>query len=215
VSNTDEALKAYHRWYYDNEVWDRTTFLGIPCLKAVTDLWSYQEIITALRPSLVLEFGTYIGGSALYFAEVARLANPSSRIITVDRKVERIAGLVRSHPMIRVVEADTTDPLVSEIVSLVRSESPGPLFAVLDSSHTKAHVLAELQLLRSITISGDYVVVEDTNMNGHPVTTDFGEGPMEAVLAYDEAYPEDYVHDIDRENKFGLTFAPRGFMIRQ
>jgi hypothetical protein len=55
------------------------------------------------------------------------LTNPSSRIITVDRKVERIAGLVRSHPMIRVVEADTTDPLVSEIVSLVRSESPGPL----------------------------------------------------------------------------------------
>lgn len=209
------VLRAYHLWYYETEAWNRTTFLGVPCLKAVSDLWSYQEIIWDVRPSLIVEFGTYLGGSALYLAEVARLVDQRTRVITIDHAVERIDERVRGHLAIEVLEANTTDPEVAQIISKARAERPGPVFAVLDSNHTKAHVLAELELLRAITVAGDYVVVEDTNMNGHPVTTDFGEGPMEAIHAYENIHPEDYVHDVERERKFGLSFAPNGYLIRR
>jgi cephalosporin hydroxylase len=65
----DNAIgDAYHRWCYDTGVWMRTSFLGIPCLKSVSDMWNYQEIIVALRPAFVVGFGTYSGGSALFFA---------------------------------------------------------------------------------------------------------------------------------------------------
>jgi cephalosporin hydroxylase len=215
VNSKDSFQTAYHRWYYEQEIWNRTTFMGVPCLKAVTDLWNYQEIIATLRPSVVLELGTYLGGSALYLAEMARLANPASRVITVDRKVARIAEAVRQHPAITIIEAHTVDSSVARTVASTRAQSPGPMFAILDSGHAKDHVLAELEMLRGITLAGDYVVVEDTNMNGHPIVTDFGDGPMEAVCAYGEIYPADYVRDIERENKFGLTFAPSGYLIRQ
>jgi cephalosporin hydroxylase len=209
------AQRDFHLWYYATEVWDRTTFLGVPCMKAVTDLWNYQEILAALRPHLIVEFGTYVGGSALFFAEIARLINPAARVITVDRKVARIDDRVAAHPGINVVAAETTASVVAETIAAARAATPGPLFAILDSNHTKAHVLAELELLRPLTIAGDYVVVEDTNMNGHPVVTDFGEGPMEAVVEYQRLHPNDYVHDRERETKFGLTFAPNGYLIRQ
>ena len=76
------------------------------------------------------------------------------------------------------------------------------------------HVLAELELLRGVVKTGDYVVVEDGNVNGNPVCPDRGEGPKEAVDAYFERYPDDYRLDLERESKFGFIFAPSGFLIK-
>ena len=56
-----DFAEEYHKWYYDTKVWTTTTWLGVPCQKSVKDLWSYQEIITELRPSLVVEFGVFSG----------------------------------------------------------------------------------------------------------------------------------------------------------
>jgi cephalosporin hydroxylase len=77
------------------------------------------------------------------------------------------------------------------------------------------HVHAELMLLRPITRAGDYVVVEDSNINGHPVLPGWGPGPYEAVERYMSEYPDDYRRDLPRERKFGFTFAPNGFLVRR
>ncbi|WP_285161990.1 CmcI family methyltransferase, partial [Mycobacterium tuberculosis] len=50
--------------------------------------------------------------------------------------------------------------------------------------------------------------------NGHPVLPGFGPGPYEAIEAYEDEFPNDYKHDAERENKFGWTSAPNGFLIR-
>jgi cephalosporin hydroxylase len=59
--------------------------------------------------------------------------------------------------------------------------------------------------------SGDYLVVEDSCVNGHPVRPDFGPGPMEAIEAYLAANPGVLTADTEREEKFACTFAPRGY----
>jgi cephalosporin hydroxylase len=56
------------------------------------------------------------------------------------------------------------------------------------------------------------VVVEDTNVNGHPVLPDFGPGPMEAVDDFLEEHPE-FAVDTSRE-KYLMTFNPRGYLRR-
>ena len=66
-------------------------------------------------------------------------------------------------------------------------------------------------------LPGDYVVVEDSNINGHPVFSPYdpGPGPYEALEEYFSRFPQDYIPDRERENKFGFTYAPKGFLIRR
>ena len=61
--------------------------------------------------------------------------------------------------------------------------------------------------------SGCYLVVEDTNVNGHPVLPDHGPGPMEAVEDF-LATTDDFEVDRSRENRL-LTFNPGGYLKRR
>ena len=83
---------------------------------------------------------------------------------------------------------------------------------ILDSDHRKDNVLAELRAYSPLVQPGDYLIVEDTNVNGHPLVPDFGPGPMEAV---DEFLATDDSFEIDpAREKFYMTFNPRGYLRR-
>jgi len=83
---------------------------------------------------------------------------------------------------------------------------------ILDSDHAKEHVLAEMRLFQEFIPVGGYLIVEDTNINGHPVYPDFGPGPMEAVeefLAETDSFQLDPACE-----RFLLTMNPRGYLRR-
>jgi len=208
------APDAYHRWYYDQGVWEQVKWQGVPCLKSVVDLWNYQEIIADLKPALIVEFGTRHGGSALFFAAVGGLARPDCRVFTVDIETGGLHPAVTAHPAIEVFRASSTDAAVTRRIQDLRERTEGAVFAILDSDHRKEHVLAEMLALRDVLREGDYLVVEDGNINGHPVLPGWGEGPWEAIAEYTKRFPDDYRRDIERERLFGFTFAPRGYLRR-
>ena len=77
------------------------------------------------------------------------------------------------------MQGSSTDPV---IVSHVRAAAAGKrVMVILDSDHAAAHVTAELAAYHDLVTVGCYLIVEDTNVNGHPVRPDFGAGPMEAL----------------------------------
>lgn len=80
----------------------------------------------------------------------------------------------------------------------------------MDSNHTKSHVLSEMRVYGDLVTHGSYMVVEDSNLNGHPVDPRFGPGPFEAIGEF-LAERDDFVVDETRE-KFYLTFNPRGYL---
>jgi cephalosporin hydroxylase len=90
----------------------------------------------------------------------------------------------------------------------------GTLFAILDSDHSKAHVLRELEAFLPLLNKGDYLVVEDSCVNGHPVRPEFGPGPYEALEEFMARHPGQFLHDRAREEKFGFTAAPNGYLIK-
>ncbi len=206
---TDDAVARFHELYYDSpeRTWQNTYWLGVRAAKCPLDLWVYQEILHETRPDLVIESGTAWGGSALFLASVCDQIGQGS-VCTID-----IAGDPNrpSHPRIEYVLGSSTDgEVVARVTKRVRSARR--VMVILDSDHSCEHVTAELQLYAPFVTSGCYLIVEDTNVNGHPVLPDFGPGPMEAIadfLAGDERFRV----DADRE-KLLMTFNPGGYLRR-
>jgi cephalosporin hydroxylase len=203
----------YFRWYYAEGVWKRQHYRGVRILKLPTDLWNYQEIISERRIAWVVETGTLHGGSALYFADLLELGRAPGKVITID--VSHDALQVKSHPRIEFIRASSALPQTAEHVARMLPEQRGALFMILDSDHTRDHVLRELEVMVPLLRPGDYLVVEDTCINGHPVRPEYGPGPMEALADYFVAHPGELEHDFEREEKFGCTAAPRGYLIKR
>lgn len=212
--STGAEPEEYNKWYFNNLVWHDTTWMGIECYKSVSDMWNYQEILHSKKPSLVIEFGTFCGGSALFFASVMREIGAPFKVLSVDIDHARLKPEALRDPDVMFVESSSTDPAVAHIIEDLKRKYPGTIFAILDSDHSRDHVLAEMKSLRPLLQAGDYLVVEDSVLNGHPVAPGWGPGPYEAIEAYEEEFPNDYIHDEEREQKFGWTWAPKGYLVR-
>lgn len=204
-------ILEFNKIYYndENNTWKSTQWLGIPVQKFPTDLWIYQELIYKLKPDLIIETGTLYGGSALYLATILDAVD-HGRVISVDINDGPDRDKPRPrHQRLRYIKGSSTD----EIVLLkLQEEATGldTVLVILDSDHSKDHVLAEMISLKDLVTPGSYMIVEDTNINGHPVFPDFGPGPMEAVQ---EFLAKNNEFSVDKSlEKLMLTANPSGYL---
>jgi len=205
----DRVIAAYHRWYHANgaTTFNNTYWLGVPTQKCPLDTWTYQEIFHETKPDVLVEAGTYKGGSSFFYASIFDLMK-HGRVITVD--IEDYPGKPKHERVEFLLGSSTSDEILRRIHESIK---PGErVMVALDSDHHKDHVAKELSLYSPLVTPGMYLVVEDTHFNGHPILPRFGPGPMEAVNEFVAAHPE-FIVDTSRE-KFGMTFNPRGWLKR-
>jgi cephalosporin hydroxylase len=114
------------------------------------------------------------------------------------------------HPRITYVAGSSTDPAVLE--TDVLPTLCAPVLVVLDSDHARDHVRREIALYAPFVTVGSYLIVEDTNVRGHPVEPDHIPGPHEAVEEFPAREPA-FERDYGRE-RFLMTFNPGGYLLR-
>ncbi len=139
------------------------TWMGRPIIQLPEDVLRIQELIYAVKPDVVIETGVAHGGSLVFYASLFE-AMGRGRVVGVDieiRPANRAA--IESHELasrITLVEGSSTAPeVVARVRGLVREGER--VLVILDSNHTRAHVLAELEAYGPMVTVGSYIVATD------------------------------------------------------
>jgi cephalosporin hydroxylase len=201
----NEVTQTFFQQYGKSGVWLATFWMGRNVYKCPTDLWIYQELLHLVRPDLIVETGTAHGGSALYLASMCDLIG-DGRVVTIDVLAQ---DDLPEHPRIRYLNGSSVSDAV---LAQVHDEAAGAerVMVILDSDHSRDHVLAELRAYAPLVSEGSYMIVEDTIAG--QVDPDHGPGPDEAIerfLKETDAFAVDEVCE-----KFMLTFQPGGYLKR-
>lgn len=204
---------AYLKWYHEANVWKQVSYRGVRTLKLPSDMWNYQEILFAHDIDWVIETGSRHGGSALFFADLLRNAGRPGKVFSIDYSPD-LDPRAAHDERVEFLTGDSADPaIVARVMAALPADRRG-VFLILDSDHAAAHVKRELDAWVPRLRRGDYLLVEDTVVNGHPVRPNHGPGPLEAVRQYIAENPQALVHDAAREAKFGATFAVEGYYLK-
>jgi cephalosporin hydroxylase len=210
VNPPKNVEEEFHAKYYYSKVWADTYFMGKKVFKCPNDLWIYQEILWETRPDVIIECGTFHGGSTLYYAKLFDMMGTDGKIITID--VDAMPDMAQHERITYLYGSSTSGEILEKVTELIKGKSK--IMVILDSDHSKDHVLKELEMYHRFVTKGCYLVVEDSNINGHPVYSGFGQGPgpMEAMEAFLPNHPE-FVTDKSKE-KFMMSFNPNGYLKR-
>ena len=179
-----EKQKEIARLFHDLGIWQQMWYLGIRIHKNPCDLWMMQQIIYETRPDIIIETGTFRGGSTLYFAHVLEeMGLEGSKVITVD--IENACQEAAEFPVwqkrVEFILGSSTDPAV--VARIAREAKGKRVFVTLDSVHSRDHVLEELRCYAPLVSPGGYIVVEDTNCDGIPIFPNYL-GPTAAVREF-------------------------------
>jgi cephalosporin hydroxylase len=206
-----KIIDKFHINWDKEKIWQKVTWLGIEMWKLPFDAFIIQELIFKIKPRYVIETGTNFGGSALFYASIMQLLG-YGQVITIDKiekKVElsQTAQYLFDNRIIKMKGNSIDQRIVKQIYSVARNQKN---IVILDSWHSKEHVLKELNLYSSLVPVGSYLIVEDTHVNGHPIQWEYGEGPYEAVQ---EFLKTNSTFVVDKEcEKLLITFNPNGFL---
>ena len=154
----DEAVSGYWRARASQSVHD--TYRGLPLAKMPEDLRTYQHIIWDTSPEVIVELGTFAGGSALWFLDQLKALSTgdSPQVITID--VDGVDIVELGTPGITHIMGDLRNPaMIALVKDMMRADAR--TMVVEDSAHTYGVTKAALEGYSEFVTPGCYFVVED------------------------------------------------------
>ena len=220
-----------HQYSYNFE------FFGRPIIQYPQDMVAMQELIWQVKPDLIIETGIAHGGSLILSASMLSLLDycdaiehgamldpkaPRRRVLGLDIDIRaHNRAAIEAHPManrIDMIEGSSIDlAIIAQVQDIARGYKR--VLVCLDSNHTHAHVLAELEAYAPLVSAGSYCVVFDTIVEDMPAEMfpdrpwGPGDNPKTAVWEYLRTHPE---FEIDKQMDYNLliSVAPDGYLKR-
>lgn len=140
------------------------SWLGLPIIQMPADVMATQEVIWATKPDIIVETGIARGGSMIFLASMLQLLGRGTVIgVDIDIRAHNRQA-IESHPLahrVKMIEGSST---ADETLACVRGLIPpaAKVMVILDSNHSRQHVLDELRAYGPLVTPGQYLVVADT-----------------------------------------------------
>ena len=235
MTPSDSSLKAASNFLAES-IKDRYSYqfswLTRPIIQYPQDIVAFQEIVSSVKPDLIIETGIAHGGSLVLSASLLCLLDVMDgleprksprKVVGVDIDIRpHNRKALDAHPLrfkMELIEGSAIDPA---IINQVRGYAVGVerILVSLDSNHTHEHVLAELNAYADLATVGSYCIVFDTVVEDLPAGSfsdrpwDVGNNPKTAVHEWLKQHPE---FEIDKEidNKLLISVAPDGYLKRR
>lgn len=223
----DKSLKKLSKkWFIDSNRYEygkHFSWLGRPIIQFPHDIIGFQEIIWKIKPDLIIETGVARGGSLIFLASILELIGKGN-VLGIEIKLRHHnETAIKKHPMykrIKILKGSSTDPKNLEKVKKIAKNNK-KILVILDSDHTKKHVLEELNLYSQFVSKNSYIIVCDTIIQDFPKNWFSNNGidrpwnklnnPKTAVW---EFLKQNDRFKIDKfiENKLLVTTSPDGFL---
>ncbi|MES2893032.1 MAG: cephalosporin hydroxylase family protein [Bacteroidota bacterium] len=199
------------------------SWMGRPIIQYPQDMIAMQEIIWNVQPDLIIETGIAHGGSLIYYASILELIG-KGEVLGIDIDIrEHNKEEIEKHPMFKRIKMIQGSSIEPAIVAEVQKHAVGKptILVVLDSNHTHAHVLAELEMYSPFVSLNSYIVVYDTIVEklpenylpGHVRPWGVGDNPLTAVREFIQKNPR-FKIDEAVNNKLLISVAPDGYLKR-
>jgi cephalosporin hydroxylase len=185
-------------------------WLGRQVWQYPLDAWILQEVISEVKPDLIVETGTHLGGSAYFFGTLCDLLG-RGEIISIDIAAR---GTI-PHPRITYVKGSSIDPdIVDSVAQRIRELKAERVLIMLDSDHRAVHVRQELEAYAPLVPVGSYIHVQDGNMDELPCFRKVTyPGPMVAAKSFLKDNPN-FMRDLEVELRYVMTDHPYGWLKR-
>jgi cephalosporin hydroxylase len=202
------------------------TWLGRPLIQLPEDVLRIQEVIHRVKPDVIVETGVAHGGSLIFYASLCK-ATDRGRVVGIDIEIRpHNRRAIEEHPLSRyitLVEGSSTDAaIVQQVKGMIRPRET--VLVILDSNHSKGHVLAELEAYASFVTPGSYIVATDgimADVAGRPGSQPGWEwdNPQDAARAFAEKNPAFKLEDpapLFNEGKITdrVTYWPSAYLKR-
>jgi cephalosporin hydroxylase len=224
--NKSDLQKSGHRFLMES-LRERYSYnfnwMGLPIIQYPQDIVALQEIIWATKPDLIIETGVARGGSLLLYASLLEMIHGNGIVVGIDIDIrkhnrKKIIEHQLSH-RIRLIENSSIEEKTIEAIRNL-AEGKKRIMVSLDSNHTQAHVLKELELYTPFVSKGCYCVVFDTMIEAMPAGSfpdrawDKGDNPKTAVELFLKTN-DLFVADQEIGQKLIITAAPSGYLVRR
>ena len=139
------------------------SWMGRPVIQLPEDMIRIQEVIYRLKPDVIIETGVAHGGSLIFFASLCKVLG-KGKVIGVDIEIRpHNRKAIEEHELfscITLVEGSSIErKTIDRVKAFVKPKET--VLVILDSNHTKQHVLEELSAYSDLVTKGSYIVVTD------------------------------------------------------
>lgn len=183
----------------------KITYKGITAIKCPFDYVIYQMILFEVKPDLVIEIGTNIGGGALYIADLLD-SNGNGVLHTIDI-LDQVDTKVKEHKRINFYTEGW------ENYDLELTKGFEKILIIEDASHIYKDSLGILNKFHSVVSKDSYFIIEDGIINELGLEREYLGGPLKAIREFLPKHPE-YVVDRKWCDMFGknATFNVNGYL---